>query len=157
MWSKLVRLFKRDKRPVTGVVANDVLGSLVYSKDDECWMTAEDSTHLPFRFFIAGNWAEEHMSISPDQRLIEHAESIARAPDQFLREVEAFIRTEVAARRHLKGWEHEVSQLKVSALNLAWAECPNDGMIEFAGTNEYRLWRCDYIGRKPAGMLSFDS
>lgn len=157
MWFNLIRIFKGDQRPVAPSVLNAILGPLHYSKDDECWMTAEDNANLPFRFFIAGNWDKSLTAISPDPRLIEHAECIARSPNGFLALVESFVKSELATRRHLKGWAEEVAQLKVSALNLAWAERPNDGMIEFKGPDEFRLWRCDYVNRQPAGMLGFDS
>ena len=157
MWPKLIRFLKGEQRPVTLSVPNAVLGTLDYSKDDECWMTAENSSHLPFRIFIAGNWDKSATVISPDPRLIEHAESIACSAKDFLALVENFVKSELATRRHLRGWAEEVEQLKVSALNLAWAQRPNDGMIEFEGPDEFRLWRCDYLNRQPAGMLGFDS
>jgi hypothetical protein len=157
MWSKLVKLIKGDRRPVVASVPNAVLGTLTYSQDDECWMTAEGTPGIPFNFYIAGDWGDNHPVIAPSSELVAHAESIARDPRLFLGSVEAFVRSELGSRRHLRGWAKEIEQLKVSALNLAWAERPNDGMIEFAGPDEFRLWRCDYINRQPAGMLGFDS
>ena len=157
MWSTLIRVIKGDRRPVTPLVLNTVLGPLHYSKDDECWMTAEDNADLPFRFLIAGNRDRSFKVISPDPRLIEHAESIARSPKDFLDLVESFVKSELGTRRHLKGWAEEVAELRVSVLHLAWAERPNDGMIEFTGPDEFRLWRCDYVNRRPTGVLGFDS
>jgi len=39
MWSKLLRLFRGDRRPVVSPVANATLGMLTYSHDDGCWAT----------------------------------------------------------------------------------------------------------------------
>ena len=43
MWPKLIRFLKGEQRPVTLSVPNAILGTLDYSKVDECWMTAENS------------------------------------------------------------------------------------------------------------------
>ena len=131
MWSKFVRFLKGDKRPVTAFVPNGTLGVLSYSHDDACWVTAESNATLPLRIFIAGNWDESYKEISPDRRLIEHAESVARAPGSFLDAVADLLRSELKTRGYLKRWEEEVVKLKVSALHLPWAKRPGDGMIEF--------------------------
>jgi hypothetical protein len=158
MWQRLVRFFKGEQRPVVSSIPNELLGMLVFSEDDECWVTSESASSLPFRFFIAGNWDERLTEIAPDHHLIEHAESIAREPTKFLEDVADFVRTELKSQRRLKGLAEEVAQLKVSAVNLSWAERPNDGMIQFTGPNDnLRLWRCDYLNRKPVGPLGFDS
>ena len=39
---------------------------------------------------------------------------------------------------------------------LFWPDRPDDGMIYFQGPDESRVWRCDYVSRKPRGP-NFDS
>ena|SRR6185503_3306732 len=155
MWSKLLRLFRGDRRPVVSPVANATLGMLTYSHDDGCWATDESNEDLPFRFFVAGNWSEQFSEISPDPQLIAHAESVARSSDEFLAAVASMLTAECGTRLN-KGWTEEIARLKVSALNLPWPERPDDGMIQFDGPDPDRLWRCDYIGRRPVS-LGFDS
>ncbi len=157
MWSRLKKFIQGDPRAVVPSIDSAVLGTLTYSEDDECWMTDENSACLPFQFFIAGNRDERFATIAPDAALVQHAESVALAPEAFLDAVSRFLASEIPRHSHLKTWEHEVAQLKVAALNLAWAHRPDDGMIEFKGPGEFRLWRCNYLNRVPAGPLGFDN
>jgi hypothetical protein len=49
----------------------------------------------------------------------------------------------------------EIRQLRLEFVGLLWPDRPNDGLLYFNGPNEYRVWRCDYISRKPQ-ILGFD-
>lgn len=156
MLTYLKRLLLGDRRPVRGVVPNEVPGRLVYSQESDGWET-EPKQGLPFQFFIAGDRSRCMAEIAPDSRLIEHAEEIAKDPEAFLREVRDFLIGEIDAQPRFGKWAQEVSDLKVATVCLMWPERPDDGMIQFTGPADHlRLWRCDYIGRKPK-WLGFDT
>lgn len=157
MWSRFKQFLKGDQRPVVSRIDNAVLGTLNYSEDDECWVTDEHSSHLPFQFFIAGNADMRIAQIAPNEALVRHAESVALEPQRFLDAVAQLLVQEMADHRSLRYWAEEVSQLQVSALHLAWPHRPDDGMVEFDGPDEFRLWRCGYVKRMPVGPLGFDS
>jgi hypothetical protein len=78
---------------------------------------------------------------------------VAANHEHFSQLVSSFLRREAA---NFPGAEREVLSLQLESLCLFWPARPNDGMVFFDGGEEGRVWRCDYINRKPDG-LSFDS
>lgn len=157
MFAALKRKLLGDRRPIVRQIENEILGSLIYSDDDEAWLTEQDSKELKFGFYIAGSEDLAATSHMPDPVLIRQAESIARSQDQFIAEVMAYVNEECRTKSLHKGWEDEIAQLQIETLCLFWPKRPRDGQISFAGGNNYRLWRCAYLDGKPGGGLDFDS
>ncbi len=155
--SALKRKLLGDKRPIERQIDSDVLGRLVYSDDDEAWLTGGESGELKFGFYIAGSEDFSAPTQRPDPYLVRQAEAVALVQDQFIAEVMAYLQTEAKVRRIHKGWEHEIAQLQIETLCLFWPKRPRDGQISFSGGSDYRLWRCGYLDGKPGGGLGFDS
>jgi len=55
MFATFKRKLLGDRRPVDRRVENHILGSLIYSDDDDAWLTEEGSTQLKFSFYISGS------------------------------------------------------------------------------------------------------
>jgi hypothetical protein len=89
----------------------------------------------------------------PSLELIAHAHDIVRAWADFERMVTEFLAGEASRQRQ---YAEEIRRLVVEEVCLFWPERPDDGMIYFSGPDEFRVWRCDYVGRKLKG-LGFDS
>lgn len=125
-----------------------ILGPLRWSKDDEMWEAQTRVGKESIGFFIAGDAA-------PAAALVAHArEIVARLPD-FKREVASFLSEEVKKQKHLARLGDEIGHLTIEHVCLMWPDRPDDGMIYFAGPDDNRCWRCDYVKRKPKG-LGFD-
>jgi hypothetical protein len=90
---------------------------------------------------------------SPDPKLLAHAHEIVAAFDEFRDRVSSFLTTKAARQLHEAD---EIRVLEIEEVCLFWPDRPDDGMIYFTNGDKGRLWRCDYVGRKPAG-LGFDS
>jgi hypothetical protein len=78
---------------------------------------------------------------------------VAANYESFSEMISSFLRSEAAT---FPNAEKEIVSLRLESLCLFWPARPNDGMLFFEGGEEGRVWRCDYINRKPRG-LSFDS
>jgi hypothetical protein len=146
-----------DKRPIERQIENDILGTLVYSDDDEAWLTIPESGKLKFGFYIAGSDDFTAPMRVPDPVLVKQAEAVALAQDQFVAEVMAYVQSECKGKRMHRGWESEIADLRIETLCLFWPKRPRDGQISFSGGRNYRLWRCGYLDGKPGGGLGFDS
>ena len=143
------RIFQGAPPPVADNVVDPVLGTLSWSKEDKAWFSSPDHNSLGFAFQIAG-------TPPPDEQLIRHAADIASKKDEFLQRLQRFLSDEAASVRHLSVFKAEISGLKIERVCLFWPKRPDDGMIFFDGGRDFRVWRCDYIGRAPKG-LGFDS
>ena len=53
-------------------------------------------------------------------------------------------------------YTNEIRRLRLESICLFWPKRPSDGMLYLEGGLRNRIWRFDYVGRKPAG-LGFDS
>ncbi len=146
MFSALKKLFapkpKIDREPYV----HSALGVLVYSEEEEAWLSDPAHKALGFRFHIAGDE-------KPDERLFQHAESVAGNPESFRKMVEVFLESEAS---RMKPRAAVIRELKIDMLCLFWPERPNDGMVYFSGGDGYAVWRCDYKNGKPIG-LGYDS
>jgi hypothetical protein len=85
--------------------------------------------------------------------LIADALDIVQTLDDFERMIAEFLVEE--ARRQGR-FADEIRQLAIEDVCLFWPDRPDDGMTYFKGNDEFRLWRCDYVGRK-SEALGFDS
>lgn len=97
-----------------------------------------------FAFTIGG----QHQ---PDAALLAHARDIADNYAAFKKAVRDCIDSE--SRDYPDEVKAELSQLSIDNISLTWPARPDDGMIFFRGpADDSRLWRCDYINRKPTGL-----
>ena len=67
-----------------------------------------------------------------------------------------FLADEARTVKCLTQYADEIRQLAIQDVCLFWPDRPDDGMIYFKGPDEFKVWRCDYVARKPQG-LGFDS
>lgn len=146
MFKSLGKLFGGSSTPKPADATDSVLGTLRWSDDDQMWESIVSVGESKIGFFIAGDSA-------PSSALVAHAQDIVRTLPEFQRMVTAFLAEE--ATRQPRAAD-EIRQLSIEHVCLMWPDRPDDGMIYFHGPDEYRVWRCDYVGRKPRG-LGFDS
>jgi hypothetical protein len=140
-----LRRGRRTKNSVFDVI----LGLLVYSEDDDRWEGTMLIGENRVRLLIGGD-------DSPSPALIAHARDIAGDSAAFATLVRDFLATEAEAAGH-RDVANEIQQLTLESICLLSPERPYNGMLYFHGPDdERRLWRCDYIERKPRG-LGFDS
>jgi hypothetical protein len=149
MFAKLKRFFRGEPPPVVEKIDDPVLGTLTWSKDDEAWVSSATHAGVGFEFQISG-------TPEPDRALLAHAADILGRKDDFAAEVLAYAKSEGETVRSLRSYRDEIAGLRVERVCLLWSDRPDDGMISLSGGRDYRLWRCDYIARKPKG-LGFDS
>jgi hypothetical protein len=87
----------------------------------------------------------------PDERLLAHAHDIFNDYDSFKKAVIECI--EYESREFPSDVKSELAGLEVDNVSLFWPDRPDDGMIFFRGSeNDFGLWRCDLINRKPTGL-----
>jgi hypothetical protein len=141
--SRIRELFR--SAPPPDPVSDEVLGLIHFNSEQKIW-EARVASALSWRICIGGGAA-------PDASLIAHARDVAANHEHFSELVSSFLRSEAA---NFPGAEKEILSLQLESLCLFWPARPNDGMLFFEGGEEGRVWRCDYINRKPDG-LSFDS
>ena len=144
--SKLLsRLLSGKPKVRTEKFEDDVLGALRLSAEEDWWEATVSTVNGIVGFKIGGDSA-------PSRVLIAHAQDIVRTFDDFVRIVGEFLAEEA---RRKRPYAEEIRQLRIEEVCLFWPERPEDGMIFFKGGNEFRVWRCDYIGGKPE-RLGFD-
>jgi hypothetical protein len=148
MFEKLKQFLQGAPPPVAPYVDDPGLGRLAWSKDDKLWVSDPKHRDCGFAFQIAG-------TPEPDQALVAHAADILAGRDTFVREVSTFLVRELEETRYMSAFADEIRQLTIETVCLFWPDRPNDGMIWFDGPDEFRVWRCDYIDRKPKD-LGFD-
>lgn len=144
MLKALAQMFAHKPKAPTQEHHDTVLGTL--RETEEGWW--EGSVAIAGRtlgFKIGGH-------AGPDALLIEHARSIVRSFAEFDKMVSEFL---VSEAKRMPGAADEIRQLVIEDVMLCWPERPDDGMIYFKGPDEYRVWRCGYVGRKPRS-LGFD-
>jgi len=129
-------------------VTDSVLGELRLSDDGEWWEGLSTVGSRTVGFKIGGKG-------KPDTLLIAHAHDIVRSLPDFEGSVFAFLADEALTAKHLTRFADEIRLLTIEDICLFWPDRPDDGMIYFKGSDEFRVWRCDYIARKPQ-RLGFD-
>lgn len=139
MLSALMDLFRATKR---APIQDTVLGTVRFNSKERLWETSAHS----FTIRMGGKNA-------PDVSLVQHARDVVSSAAEFERQITEFLMREALS---FKAGESEILALRLESLNLFWPKRPNDGMIYFDGGHDGRVWRCDYINRKPQS-LGFDS
>jgi hypothetical protein len=135
---------RKDK---VATINDPILGVMRWSDGERLWESKVVATGKNIRFLISGD-------SKPDRALISHAHDLVRTLPDFEKRVTDFLANE--AHDRLKGCRDEIDELTIECICLFWPDRPNDGMIYFRGPNELRVWRCDYVDRKPVG-LGFDA
>lgn len=131
-----------------------VLGRLAYDASAASWHGRTDvgGVTLSFTFGLGPS-----KSGSPAPALLAHARDIVAEGSLFHDRITDFLERE--ARPLPEDVAHEVRSLGLDDVCLFWPERPDDGMLYFTvpgATEQDRVWRCDYVGRRPCG-LGFDS
>lgn len=138
-------LFGKPRPPKVKEFTHPELGKLILNDEVDCWEVKVQKDGDTFEFGIEGEQ-------TPDPALIQHAMDILNDYPRFKDMVNEFLQSET---RNLKHFEQEIKQLTIDQVFLCRPDRPNDGMIYFKGPDEFRLWRCDYVSRKPKD-LGFD-
>ena len=139
-------LRRRAQQGINKHVADSDLGPLTWSEDGDWWEADVKIGERKFGIKIGGE-------SSPDAALLAHARNIVGSFDEFRQKVLAFLALEAARSDR---FADEIRGLEIQDVCLFWPERPDDGMIYFSGPDEFRLWRCEYVDRKPT-QLGFDS
>jgi hypothetical protein len=142
----LTSLFHVSRPDRREQVSDAVLGPLRLDGDGQWWEAAVRIGGKAVGFKVGGE-------AEPSGALLAHAHEIVRSFPVFERMVSEFLAEEA---RRLEPAAEEIRQLAIEDICLFWPERPDDGMIFFNGPDACRLWRCDYINRRPVG-LGFDS
>ncbi len=145
MFGILKKLFPDRRADWRHSVSDPVLGELLLSSDGDWWESTVLIDGSAVQFQLGGDR-------EPSSYLISHAHDIVREFPTFSRTVCEFLVAEAASQPVAAD---EIRQLTLESVCLFWPDRPNDGMLYFNGPDEYRVWRCDYINRKPQG-LGFD-
>ena len=149
MLSFIKKLFADPTADWPRAVTDPVLGELRLSEDADWWESSVTVEVKTVGFKIGGEG-------KPDARLVSHAHDIVRSFASFEKMIADFLAAEARDVKSLRYFSDEIRQLVIEDVCLFWPKRPNDGMVYFKGPDEFRLWRCDYVGRKPTG-LGFDS
>ena len=144
-WKKL---FSDPTADWPKVVHDPLLGELRLVNDASWWESTIVTVGQPITFQIGGKETPNAVSLSQAHDIIENFE-------QFQHDVHEFLQQQAVSVSHLRFWTNEISRLKIETVSLFWPKQPENGMICFHGPDEYRLWRCDYVDGKFAG-LAFD-
>jgi hypothetical protein len=156
MFAKLKGMLFGDKRPIVKSVAHPVIGNLIYSAEDDAWLTDPNASDFGFGFYVSGDPDPAASMIHPAASLIEHAAEIASNPEDFANAVQALVQHQLTTVKTLQADRDEIHKLRVYRVALMWPEQPNDGEIELRmAPKSDRMWHCAYIGRKPSPPLVF--
>jgi len=146
MFEKLKRFWQGEPPPISETLDDPVLGTLIWSDDDEAWTTNKAIEGLGFEIVISG-------TKEPDRQLLAHAREIFRNHSDFVSNVLGQIKIESETVRGLRRYREEIDGLRIERVYLSR---PDDGRIYFSGGQDDRLWLCEYIGGQAKG-LGFDS
>ncbi len=125
----------------------DGLGTITFNPEDCFWETSAASSGMPFVFRFDGG-------DRPNEEHFAHAKEIKANLAAFQDMIRGFLIQE--ANNVHEDNAAEILSLEVESVCLWVPGRPADGMIYFEGPDEFRVWRCDYIDRKPR-LLGFDS
>ncbi len=145
MFGILKKLFPDRRADWKHSVSDPVIGELVLSSDGDWWEGALTADGTSVRFQLGGDR-------EPSLALVSHAHDIIHGFAIFSRTISDFLASEAAAQA---ASADEIRRLTLESVCLFWPDRPNDGMLYFNGPDEYRVWGCDYINRKPQ-RLRFD-
>jgi hypothetical protein len=146
MFGWLKRGRPRHSKAARAAVHDDVLGTIAWDAEEEAWVALVSHSAAPFRILIAGEGR-------PSPVLVSHARDIFVSPEKLLAEVAPVLKR---AADEIPVAAREILGLHVESVALMWPDRPDDGMIYFDGPGtEERIWRCDYVERRPRD-LAFD-
>ena len=149
MFEWIKQFLRSEPPPIAATVDDPILGTLIWSEDDEAWVSSAAQEGAGFELMIGG-------TPEPNKALLEHAKDILHRKEEFVAEVLTQVQSEGEADRSLHSYRDEIAGLRVERVFLDCPDRPSDGMIGLSGGWDYRAWRCDYTAGKPIG-LGFDS
>jgi hypothetical protein len=156
MFARLKTFLLGEKRTIVRSVTHPVVGDLVYSADDEAWLTDPKASKCSFGFFISADPDETGLTIQPSVALIDHAAEIASQPEVFVDSVRELVQSQLKTVKSLHANRDEIEKLQICRVALMWPDRPYDGEIELrTSPNSDRMWHCAYAGRKPSPPLVF--
>lgn len=138
---------RAPSEPTPAPLFDPVLGAIHPGDNPETWQSSVCLGDQTVRFIIGGGSA-------PDPRLIEHTRDIVRTFSAFQEMISNFLTLQVWKEKYPE-LRKEIAALTIEDVCLFWPDRPDDGMISFKGPDEFKIWRCDYIDRKPVN-LGFD-
>jgi hypothetical protein len=142
MFTGILRSLYGPPLPKRTPFTDSILGEL--KPEDMWWAASVWRGSDSFQFGIGGDGA-------PDVALLKHAHDIFNNYDLFKKAVRDFIESE--SRDYPDDIKAEVAELEIDFIALYWPNRPDDGMIFFRNPSKtFRVWRCDYVGRKPTGL-----
>ena len=146
MFNKLKEVLLGTPRPPEGsVFFVSGLGVLTFNDDVDLWEIDIIRDGDTICFGMGPNK-------EPDKALIQHVIDIVEDLETFKEKITVFLESE---KHKYYGYEDEISQLIINSVCFYNPDSLNDGMISFAGPDDFRLWRCDYIAKEPKN-LGFD-
>ncbi len=146
MFEKLKEtLFSKPRPPQGATFQAPDLGEFKFNDDVDLWEIEVVKDGDTIVFGVGENDA-------PSQTLIQHAIDILKDYASFKKMVMEYV---VSEKSQFKGYENEIDQLTIESVSLFNSQEPDNGAIYFKGQDESRMWRCDYVDRKPKG-LGFD-
>jgi len=145
MFEKFAQLFTDKPGDRATEIEDPLLGKLILSEDEDWWEGSVKIGEKKVCFLLGGD-------LEPGRELIAHAHDIVQIFDRFESMIADFLLDEAL---RWKSFSDEIRRLVVEDICLVWPDRPDDGMIYFKGPDEYRVWRCDYVNRRPT-KLGFD-
>jgi len=126
--------------------AHPTLGLLEFDPEEEAWVVAATLGRCHVRFLVGGE-------LEPDPRLVDRAALVLADHESFQKDVCRFLELEADARSQ---FSREIRHLEVADVCFFWPDRPNDAMLFFTGSDDARVWHCDYLDGHPSS-LTFDS
>lgn len=136
------KLFGPKEQSVRLPIHDEILGDVTYNPKLKHWEVRIQSSVKIIDLVMAGDQA-------PDPKLIAHARDISKSISGFEKMLLDFLGIE-AANSTDEG--DEIRALELEEIALHWPDRPEDGMIYFKGPDEIKMWRCDYVDRKPRNL-----
>ena len=129
------------------VVHDSVLGEMRLVNDARWWEATTQVAGQIITFRIGGKGAPNAVSIIQAHEIVQKFETFQREINEFLYQQSV---------DYLSDGAEEIQQLEVESIHFSGSKQPRSGMIYFSGSDEYRLWHCDYIEGKFRSLV-FDS
>ena len=142
MLKEIIRALFGPPPPPPEPFTDPVLGEM--KLEESGWKASVTKGADSFTFTIGGGE-------QPDATLLAHAHDILDDYESFTKLVVDCIESESSD--YPGEVKAELAGLAIDDIALFWPDRPDDGMIFFSGPNDdVRLWRCDYIARRPTGL-----
>ena len=119
-----------------------ILGEMIFNRDNFCWESKKKINDDEVNFIVGG-------TKKPDDKLIKALEEIAKSFNEFQYIINEFLKEQT------QNAGEEILKLKISDIMYSRPDKPNNGMVFFRGTTNYKIWHCDLVKGKPK-YLNYD-